>query len=74
VQFTVPAGTSFGARTTALIAPGISYAGPGWELGAEALFSGSAATGRGIGGIVQLHLALDYLYPDTIGRPLFTQP
>lgn len=72
VQFTVPSGTSFGARTTALIAPGISYAGEGWELGTEALFSGTAATGRGIGGIVQLHLALDYLYPDTIGRPLFS--
>jgi hypothetical protein len=74
LQFTVPNGESFGARATALIAPGISYAGEGWELGAEALFSGTDATGRGVGVIAQLHLALDYLLPDTIGRPLFSHP
>jgi hypothetical protein len=74
VRFTVPSGESFGARATALIAPGVSYAGPGWEVGAEALFSGTNATGRGVGVIAQLHLALDYLFPDTIGRPIFAAP
>jgi hypothetical protein len=74
VQFTVPSGPSYGARTTALIAPGLSYAGAGWELGAEALISGTGATGRGIGVIAQLHVALDYLLPETIGRPLFSAP
>jgi hypothetical protein len=74
VQFTVPGGASFGARTTALIAPGVSYAGQGWELAAEALIPATAATGRGIGVIAQLHLSLDYLFPDTIGRPLFSAP
>ncbi len=74
VQFTVPSGTSFGARTTALIAPGVSYAGPGWELAAEALISGNSATGRGIGAIAQLHISLDYLFPETIGHPLFSGP
>jgi hypothetical protein len=74
VQFAVPSGESFGARTTALIAPGIGYAGEGWELGAEALFAGTNATGRGVGVILELHLALDYLFPETIGRPLFSAP
>lgn len=74
VQFTIPSGESFGARTTALIAPGISYAGAGWELAAEALISGTNATGRGVGIIAQLHIALDYLAPETIGRPLFSGP
>jgi hypothetical protein len=75
VMFTTPAGgPSFGARTTALIAPGASYAGAGWEVAAEALVPASRATGKGVGAIVQLHLSLDYIFSDTIGRPLFSSP
>jgi hypothetical protein len=74
VQLEIPSGTSFGARTTALVAPGVSYAGQGWELAAEALLPTNRATGRGVGVIAQLHLSLDYLLPDTIGRPLFSGP
>jgi hypothetical protein len=74
VQFTIPSGTSYGARTTALIAPGVSYAGEGWELAGEALISGTHATGRGVGAIALLHVSLDYLFPETIGRPLFSAP
>jgi len=72
--FSTPSGRSFGARTTALFAPGISYAGEGWELGVEALLPASRATGRGVGVTAQLHLALDFLAPDTIGHPLFSAP
>ena len=71
VSFTTPVGTSFGARTTMLIAPGVSYAGEGWEFGIEALVPLTRATGRGVGVTAQLHLSLDFLFPDTIGRPLF---
>lgn len=71
VVFTTPAGRSFGARSTALIAPGVSYAGEGWELAVEALVPATRATGRGVGVSAQFHLALDFLFPDTIGRPLF---
>ena len=39
-QFSTPAGRSFGTRTTALFAPGVSYAGEGWELAIEAYRSG----------------------------------
>jgi len=74
VSFTIPSGQSFGARTTALVAPGVSYAGEGWELAIEGLVPASRATGRGVGAIAQLHLSLDYLLPDTIGRPLFPAP
>lgn len=70
---TVPGGQSFGARTTVLFAPGVSYAGEGWELAIEALVPANRATGSGIGAIAQLHLSLDYLFPDTIGRPLLSQ-
>lgn len=71
---TTPGGTSFGARTMALIAPGVSYAGAGWELAAEMLIPASHATGRGIGVTAQFHLSLDYLFPETIGRSLFSTP
>jgi len=37
VLFTIPAGRASGARTTALIAPGLSYAGAGWEFAIEGL-------------------------------------
>src|SRR5207248_6796165 len=30
--FSTPSGRSFGARTTALFGPGVSYAGEGWEV------------------------------------------
>lgn len=74
VSLTIPAGTSFGARTTAVIAPGLSYAGAGWEVAIEALVPMTRATGRGVGAIAQFHLSLDYLAGDTIGRPLFSEP
>ena len=70
VSLTIPAGRSFGARTTALIAPGVNFAGEGWEVVVEALVPATRATGSGAGVRAQLHLALDFLFPDTIGRPL----
>jgi hypothetical protein len=68
---TTPAGRGYGARTTALVAPGISYAGEGWEFVIEALVPATRATGEGAGVRAQLHLVLDFLFPNTIGRPLF---
>lgn len=72
--FATPVGKSFGERTTALFGPGVSYAGEGYEIAIEALVPASRATGRGIGVTAQLHLSLDFLAPDTIGRPLFSTP
>lgn len=71
ILVTIPAGSSFGARTTALIAPGVVYAGEGWEFVIEALVPATRATGDGPGVRAQLHLALDFLFPETVGRPLF---
>jgi hypothetical protein len=70
--FTVPAGRSYGARTTALIAPGVSYAGEGWEFLIEALVPATNATAAGAGIRAQIHISLDFLAPETIGRPLFS--
>lgn len=73
VLFTTPAGKSYGARTTALVAPGVSYAGEGWELAVEALVPATRATGTGVGVTAQVHFSLDFLFPDTLGKPLLTQ-
>jgi hypothetical protein len=75
VTFTTPGGgQSFGARTTLSIAPGVSYAGEGWELAVEGIVPLTQATGRGFGVTAQLHLSLDFLMPETLGRPLLSNP
>lgn len=72
IAVNAPAGRSYGARTTVLIAPGVAYAGDGWELGIEALVPASRATGTGVGVTAQVHFALDYLLSQSVGRPLFS--
>lgn len=67
---TTPVRGRSGSGTTAAVAPGISYAGQGWELGLSALVPVTDTTGGGAGVIAQFHLALDYLFPQTIGAPL----
>ena len=74
VLFTTPVGQVYGqgTNTTLLVAPGISYTrGRGWELAIEAMIPTTKATGSGIGVIAQLVMQLDYLLPDSIGRPIF---
>lgn len=71
MSFATPNGNSRGARTTMTFAPGINYAGEGWEFGIEALVPATRASGTGLGVTAQLHLALDYLLPDSVGRPIF---
>ena len=74
ISLSSPAGRSYGQRSTALFAPGVSYAGEGWEFGVEALVPASRATGSGVGVTAQLTIALDFLFPETIGKPLFSSP
>jgi hypothetical protein len=71
VSVTAPLGKSYGMHTTALVAPGIIYSGQGWEAGIEAQIPITRATGRGAGVIAQVHFSLDYLFPETLGKPLF---
>jgi hypothetical protein len=70
IAFTTPAGRSYGQRTTLLIGPGISYAAEGWEFAIEALVPATRATGRGAGVVAQFHLSLDFVFPESIGKPL----
>jgi len=71
---TTPAGQEHGTTTTALIAPGVSYAGEGWQFGIEAMVPVTRTTGKGLGVTAQFHVWLDYLFPNSIGRPVFSSP
>ena len=71
---TTPAGQNHGTANTALIAPGVTYAGEGWQLGIEAMIPMTRATGKGLGVTAQFHVWLDYFFPNGIGRPVFSSP
>jgi hypothetical protein len=71
---TTPAGQAHGTANTALIAPGVTYAGEGWQFGIEAMIPMTRATGRGLGVTAQFHVWFDYLSPNGIGRPIFSSP
>jgi hypothetical protein len=69
---TTPTSNRGTARTAAVVAPGLSYAGEGWEFVVEALVPANRAAGTGLGVTAQFHLALDFLLPYSLGRPLFS--
>jgi hypothetical protein len=71
---TTPAGQNHGTANTALIAPGLTYAGEGWQFGIEAMIPMTRATGKGLGVTAQFHVWLDYFFPNSIGRPVFSSP
>jgi hypothetical protein len=60
-----------GLRNTGTINPGVIWAGTHFQLGVEAMLPVNDASGRGIGGIAQLHFYLDDLFPHTLGKPIF---
>lgn len=60
-------------QTTGIISPGLIWAGQSFQIGAEALIPANDRSGHNIGGIVQLHFFLDDLFPDSIGKPIFTE-
>lgn len=72
VLTTIPAGRSFGARTVTVVAPGVNFAGDGWEFILSALLPTTRNARPGVR--AQFHIALDFLFPDTIGRPLLALP
>jgi hypothetical protein len=68
--FVNPIGRDYGTRATGVIAPGVSYGGEGWELGADFLIPTTRATATGLGFRVQLALSFDFLFPNSLGKPL----
>jgi hypothetical protein len=71
---TTPTGPNRGSsRTSATFGPGVNYAGEGWEFMIEALVPAGRSAVTGLGVAAQLNISLDYFFPDTIGKPLFSR-
>jgi hypothetical protein len=71
VAFTTPLNRiTPGVRTTGTVQPGIIWSGPYYQVGAEAILPINTLSGKGLGGLVQLHFYLDDIFPKTIGQPL----
>jgi hypothetical protein len=66
--------TPTGGPTTGTISPGVLYEADKWQLGAEVMFPMNDATRQmqGTAFIVQYHLFLDDILPNSLGRPIFS--
>jgi hypothetical protein len=60
------------ATTAVIVAPGVAYTGEGWQFAIEARVPANRAAGSGAGVLAQFNLQLDYFFPDSIGKPLFS--
>jgi hypothetical protein len=71
-QFSRPVANNYGLSyvTTGTIQPGVIWVGSYFQVGVEAIIPVNGQSGSGIGGIAQLHLYLDDMFPDTFGKPL----
>lgn len=61
---------NFGFAATGVIAPGVIWSGQYYQIGTELIIPYGEGQGHGIGGLVQFHLYLDDIFPNTVGRPL----
>jgi hypothetical protein len=73
-SFQTPVGNNQGTGigTTGTINPGVIWVGDYFQVALEAIVPINRASGTGVGGMVQLHLYLDDLFPKSIGAPLFS--
>jgi hypothetical protein len=71
IAFTTPMNrVTPGVGTVGTIQPGIIWAGPYFQIGAEAILPATRLTGHGYGGVFQFHVYLDDLFPHSIGKPI----
>jgi hypothetical protein len=70
VAFSTPISQAPANQTIGTIQPGIIWAGPYFQIGAEAIIPVNRLTGHGYGGVVQLHFYLDDIFPHNIGKPI----
>jgi hypothetical protein len=70
VSFSTPISRAPANQTFGTIQPGIIWAGPYFQVGAEAIIPANRFTGHGYGGVVQLHFYLDDIFPHSIGKPI----
>jgi hypothetical protein len=61
-----------GTVTTGTINPGVIWVEKYFQVGVEAMIPVNRQSGSSVGAIAQLHFFLDDIFPNSIGRPLFT--
>jgi hypothetical protein len=73
VSLSTPTNGPTTGTTIGTISPGVLYEGDTYQVGVEAMIPANAATrqSQGTGFIVQFHLFLDDLLPNSLGKPLF---
>ena len=70
VSFSTPISRTSANQTAGTIQPGMIWASPYFQIGAEAVIPANRLTGHGYGGVVQLHFYLDDIFSRSIGRPI----
>ncbi len=71
VTWSSPASAPSAQGTTWTVAPGVVYLADWGEVGIEALIPANRAAGTTVGAAVLLHVFLDDLLPNSLGRPIF---
>jgi hypothetical protein len=62
-----------GEHTTGTVNPGIIYSGDTYQIAVEAFIPINKASGKHAGVIAQLHFFLDDIFPQTLGKPIFSE-
>ncbi|SDR29642.1 hypothetical protein SAMN05519103_01808 [Rhizobiales bacterium GAS113] len=62
-----------GQQTTGTINPGIIYSGDTYQVAIEAMIPVNKASGKHVGVIAQLHFFLDDIFPNSLGKPIFSE-
>src|ERR1700690_1706512 len=73
VSLKTPVSNTFSSGTvsTGTINPGVVWVGQYFQVGGEAMIPVNRQSGTSVGAIAQLHLFLDDIFPNSIGRPIF---
>ncbi len=71
VAYSSPAGKPSNLGTQVVYAPGVIYQAETFQFGMEALIPANRASGRFVGVVAQMHVFLDDLLPNSLGKPLF---
>jgi hypothetical protein len=61
-----------GIGTTGTVNPGVIYLAQYFQVGLEAIIPVNRESGTDVGVMGQLHLFLDDIFPQTLGKPLFS--
>jgi len=70
VAFSTAVNRGAGGQTVGTVQPGIIWSGHYIQVGAEAVIPATRSAGHGVGGLIQIHLYLDDLFPHSFGRPV----